>query len=174
MRLGAFAVAAAVVTAVAAGASPASAMSGTTAPEPWEPISQQEWTAPAGTYCDFPLHLVVLFDAERTRVLQRHPDGSVKQREYIGALVTEFVNVDTGAGVRINASAQGVVDLRPDGTVQRFTGHGPFGIGFRSTDPYPRGYYLLTGEHTVEIDPDGTKHMVVDSGTEENICDALD
>lgn len=169
----AFAVAAVAVVAVAAATTPASAASQTSGPEPWESISQEEWTVPAGRYCDFPLHLDVLFDQERTRVLERYPDGAVKRREYIGALVTEFVNGDTGARHRVNASAQGVVDLRPDGSWERFAGHGPFGFGFRATDPYPRGYYILTGEHVIEIDPDGTKHMVVESGTEENVCVAL-
>lgn len=145
-----------------------------TGPEPWEPIQQEEWTAPAGRYCDFPLHVDVQFDTERTRVLERYPDGTVKRREYIGALISDFVNVDTGARHRSNSSAQGFVDFRPDGTWERFSGHGPFGFGFRATDPYPRGYYELTGYHVIEIDPDGTKHMVVDNGDEENVCEALD
>ncbi len=142
-------------------------------PEPWEPHQQPEWTAPAGRYCDFPLHVDVLDDKERARVLERYPDGAVKQREYIGMLVVDMVNLDTGARLHLSSSAQGIVDLNPDGSLRRITGHGPFGSGFGPGDAYPQGYYTLTGMHVIEYDADGTKRMAADAGQEENICPAL-
>jgi hypothetical protein len=174
MRLRHVIAAAATLTAVVASAGTASAATTSSGPEPWEPVQQEEWTRPAGVYCDFTLHVDVIYDNEQTRVLSRYPDGSVKQREYIGTLISDFVNVETGARVRKNSSAQGVVDLRPDGSWERITGHGPFGAGFRAGDDYPRGYYLLTGYHSVVFRTDGTRYMEVDQGEEENICPLID
>lgn len=155
---------AAVVAAFSVGTAPA---------EPWEPFESQGWTAPAGRYCDFPLRLDIVFDDERTRVTERYSDGTEKQRQYIGPLIVEFTNPDSGKTQRYNASAQGFVNFRPDGSWERFSGHGPFGMGFRATDPYPRGYYILTGNHAVDFAADGTRSMAVDAGQEENVCDAL-
>jgi hypothetical protein len=143
------------------------------AAEPWEPFHSAGWTAAAGRYCDFPLQLDIVFDDERTRVVERYPDGAEKKREYIGPLVVEFSNMDTGRRHRYNVSAQGFLETRQDGSWARFSGHGPFGMGFRATDPYPRGYYVLTGNHAVDFAVDGTRSMAVDAGTEHNVCGDL-
>jgi hypothetical protein len=143
------------------------------AAEAWEPFHSEGWTAPAGKYCDFAIKTEIVLDDERTRVVERYPDGAEKRREYIGPLVVDFSNVDTGKTQRYNLSAQGFLDLRSDGTWERFSGHGPFGFGFRAIDHYPRGYYVLTGDHAVDLAPDGTRTLAVDAGDEENVCAAI-
>ncbi|MEV0645180.1 hypothetical protein AB0I28_07940 [Phytomonospora sp. NPDC050363] len=143
-------------------------------PEPWRPWIQPEWTAPAGRYCDFPLGLEVVSQDVRSRVLQRHPDGSVKLEEYAGPLISEFVNLDTGERLLSDASGSGVAEFRTDGSYVAFAMAGPVGMGFRDGDrDLTRGYYMLDGVHVVAFAADGTRSLPVDLGGEDNVCDDL-
>ncbi|SER63766.1 hypothetical protein SAMN05421870_103106 [Streptomyces qinglanensis] len=53
-------------------------------------------------------------------------------------------------------------------------GVGPFGVGFKPTDAYPAGYYVVDGIHVTTRDTSGRRHMPVALGPEENICRTLD
>ena len=149
------------------------AASPTSAPEPWQPTRTEPFTAPAGKFCDFQLSMAVTYDDERSRVLARYPDGHASRQEFAGPLLVDFVNDATGQRIHRNLSGSGYADLRDDGTFERLTGRGPFGAGFQASDDYPRGQYVLTGVHVIGFDPDGTRHMLVDAGDEENVCQPL-
>lgn len=164
----------ALTLAAAAVFTPATAQAGTFHPEPWRPWHQIDWTAPAGRYCDFALRLEVVSQDIRSRVLERHPDGSVKREEYAGPLISDFVNDVTGERLRTDASGSGVAEFRPDGSYVRYAMFGPVGMGFREGDEdLARGYYMFDGFHVVAFAPDGTRSLPVDLGPEENVCEAL-
>ncbi len=142
-------------------------------PEPWEPFESQDMTLPGGVYCPFEVHIRVVEDEEETRVDSRFPDGSVHVREYRGKLVVDFVNTVTGDTVRRDVSGEGAEEFRTDGTTKVSGGVGPFGMGFKTTDAYPAGYYVLDGVHVTAKEPGGRRHMVLDKGSEENMCETL-
>lgn len=162
------AVVATVTTATLAGGSAASAE-----PEPWQPYRTTDFVSPAGRSCDYDLDVAAVQDEEEYRVAARHPDGTERLVEYRGTLVTRFTNLATGESTVRDLSGHAWVELYPDGTMRTFTGVGPFGIGFRATDSHPRGYYRLDGVHVVTMDPDGTRHLTVAAGTQEDICRTL-
>ena len=170
MRLrGATIVAALTAVVLAAGATPA----GATGPEPWKPYRSEGGISPAGRHCTFPLETKIVDDDEESRVDARYPDGSVKVVEYRGRLIVDFINLDTGESIRRDLSGRGAETLYPDGSTSSFGGVGPFGIGFVATDDYPQGRYVLDGVHLIRYDKDGTKHMAVAIGPEENVCETL-
>jgi hypothetical protein len=170
MRLrGATIVAALTAVVLAAGAAPAAA----TGFEPWKPYRSEPWTAPAGKYCTFPLQLDIVADQEEVRVTARYPDGSVRAEEYRGELIVGFTNVETGERIQRDVSGRGAATYYQDGNTASFGGVGPFGIGFRAEDDYPQGYYVLNGVHNITYDKDGTKHMAIAVGPEENVCETL-
>lgn len=142
-------------------------------PEPWRAWVQEEWTAPAGRYCSFPLQVRVVSQDVRVRVVARYGDGAVRREEFAGPLVVDFVNGATGQSVRRDAGGSGAADYRPDGSWRRYTIVGPAGFGFRPEDRHPRGYYLLDGVHVIAFDADGTRRMAVEVGREENVCRSL-
>ncbi|MGW0434341.1 hypothetical protein ACWDV4_17605 [Micromonospora sp. NPDC003197] len=142
-------------------------------PEPWRPSVQEEWTAPAGRYCSFPLHVRVVSQDVRVRVLARYATGAVQREEYAGPLTVDFVDVDTGRAVRRDAGGSGLLEYRPDGGWLRYTIVGPAGFGFRPGDHHPRGYYILDGLHVISIDPTGTRRLTLGIGRQDNVCVAL-
>ncbi|MEV0396141.1 hypothetical protein [Polymorphospora rubra] len=142
-------------------------------PEPWRPWIQEEWIAPAGRYCSFPLGVRVVSQDIRVRVLARHPGGAARLEEFAGPLTVDFVNVDTGASVRRDAGGSGVAEYRPDGSYARYTIVGPAGFGFRAGDGLPKGYYILDGLHVISFDADGIRRLAVGIGNRENVCDPL-
>ncbi|MFI8849903.1 hypothetical protein ACIGW3_06815 [Streptomyces sp. NPDC053499] len=142
-------------------------------PEPWRPFRPGDITLPGGVYCPFDLHLHLVEDEEMTRVDSRYPDGSVHINEYKGKLVVDFTNTDSGVTVRRDLSGRGAEELRPDGTRKTLGGVGPFGVGFKNTDAYPAGYYVVDGIHVTTWDTAGRRHMAVAIGSQENICRTL-
>jgi len=142
-------------------------------PEPWRPSVQEEWTAPAGRYCSFPLHVRVVSQDVRVRVLARYADGAIRREEYAGPLTVDFVDTDTGRAVRRDAGGSGLLEYRPDGRWLRYTIVGPAGFGFRTGDHHPRGYYILDGLHVISIDPAGNRRLTLGLGRQDNVCVAL-
>jgi hypothetical protein len=177
MRLRTLAVAAAVAvltTAALVGGTAAASSTPAGGPEPWQPYRAVDFVSEAGRSCDFDLSVAAVEDEEEVRVYSRYPDGTERVLEYRGTLITRFTNLATGESTVRDLSGHAWVELYPDGTAMKsFTGVGPFGIGFRAVDSYPRGYYRLDGLHRITMDPDGTRHMVVAAGTQENLCHTL-
>lgn len=166
MRLRNVATVLAAVALTGVAAAPASAD-----PEPWLPYRSTDFVSPAGRNCDFDLSVA---DEEEYRVDARYPDGAVRVYEFRGKLVSRFTNLATGASVTRDLSGHGWEELYPDGTTMRsLTGIGPFSIGFRTGDTYPRGYYRLDGLHSVTVDAAGVRHMAVAVGDAEDICRTL-
>jgi hypothetical protein len=157
---------AAISTSGTAAAAPATA-------EPWEPWQQQEWSAPAGRYCDFAFHIEVVSQDIERRTLSRFDDGTIRYEQYRGPLISDFVRDDTGASVRENSSGELFMEYYADGTVKTMTTIGPVGAGFGEADDVPRGYYNLDGVHVISAGPDGVKRMAVDAGDETDVCAQL-
>jgi hypothetical protein len=158
----------AALAAVALPAAPAQAA------EPWQPVTQPSFSVPAGTYCDDAFSYTPERQHLEQRVLSRYADGPVRQEQFRGLLVGTFTNDATGATTRVNSSGVAVETFRPDGTLETYETWGPVGFGFKATDVgLPRGYYTLRGHHVVAFAPDGTRTLVVDEGTEDDVCAAL-
>jgi hypothetical protein len=143
-------------------------------PEPWQPFRATDFTAPAGRYCDFDLQVTAVQDEEEVRVDARYPDGAIRLNEYRGALVSRFTNLATGESVVRDLSGRGFEERYADGaTLKSLTGIGPFGFGFRDGNGYPKGYYRLSGLHSVVLTEDGGRTMAIDAGPAENMCETL-
>jgi len=166
----------------AAVAAPAAATRSTTAPDPsgwddlvWEPYRTQPFTAPAGQLCEFTLRADPVADEEVVATVARFADGSPKVEAYKGKLVVRYTNAETGATTDKDLSGSAVVRYFEDGAYT-MSMYGPVGVGFRETDRYPRGMYVLDGFHVVHTgaDPaDRDREMVVDGGSEHDICGDL-
>ena len=144
-------------------------------PEPWEPVTQEPFSVPAGTYCDFGFSYTPDAQNLRQRVLSRYADGAVERLQFRGLLRGTFTNAATGATYTVDSSGVATETLRPDGSLRTYEMRGPVGIGFHATDVgLPRGYYLFRGHHVVEFSPDGTRTLVLDDGTEDDVCAHLD
>lgn len=142
--------------------------------EPWRPVVQEDWTAPAGRFCDFPLALRVIDQDIRGRVLDRYPDGAVRVEEFAGPLLVDFVNGDTGAAVERDAGGRAVVEYRPDGRYRTYAMFGPVGMGMPDgSTGLPKGYYVVDGLHVAAFDEAGARTMTSAYGTEDNVCDDL-
>jgi hypothetical protein len=155
-------------TAIPAAAAPAGLQ-----PEPWQPVEAGDFAVAAGRLCTFGFQAHITENQELFRVDARYPDGAPRIEEFRGKLLVQFTNASTGRSVIWDLSGYGLEELYPDGSEKSFLGIGPFSIGFRAIDPYPQGYYRLDGVHAVTIDPDGTRHLSFDGGTEENLCQTI-
>ncbi len=140
-------------------------------PEKWEPVTQESFSVPAGTYCDFGFSYAPDQQNLRQRVLSRYDGGAVEQLQFRGLLIGTFTNDETGATYTVNSSGVAIQTLRPDGTMQSYEMRGPVGMGFHATDiGLPRGYYIFRGHHVVDFSADGTRTLALDRGTEDNVC----
>ncbi len=144
-------------------------------PERWEPVTQEPFSVPAGTYCDFAFSYTPDQQDLRQRVLSRYDDGSVRQRQFRGLLRGTFTHDETGATYTADSSGVAIQTLRPDGSLQTYETRGPVGLGFHAIDlGLPRGYYIFRGHHVVDFAADGTRTLVLDQGTEDDVCAHLD
>ena len=144
-------------------------------PEAWEPVTQQPFSVPAGTYCDFAFSYSPDRQHLRQRVLSRYDDGAVEQLQVRGLLRGTLSNDETGATYTVDTSGVAIQTLRPDGSLQTYEMRGPVGIGFHATDVgLPRGYYIFRGHHVVDFAADGTRTLVLDQGAEDDVCAHLD
>ncbi|MGH3317520.1 MAG: hypothetical protein ACRDO0_15385 [Nocardioidaceae bacterium] len=138
----------------------------------WEPYRSQPFTSPAGQLCDFALQADPIEDEEMVATVARFPDGEPKVEAYKGRLVVRYTNVETGASTDKDLSGYAVVRYFEDGAYTMYM-YGPVGVGFREADQYPRGMYVFDGFHVVHTgaDPaDRDREVIVDSGTEHDIC----
>jgi hypothetical protein len=142
----------------------------------WEPYRTQPFTSPAGQLCEFTLQAEPVADEEMVATVARFPDGSPKVEAYKGRLVVRYTNLVTGASTDKDLSGSAVVRYFKDRAYTMYM-YGPVGVGFRETDQYPKGMYVLDGFHVVHTgaDPaDRDREVVVDGGTEHDICGDLD
>ncbi|MEV4618792.1 hypothetical protein AB0J74_08830 [Asanoa sp. NPDC049573] len=161
-------------TAVMLAASPAGAASANAAhgeDSGWVPFRTPPFTVPAGEACSFELHGEIVYDHEFTRVLETFPDGSPKVQDWAGPLGVVFSNVETGVSARRDASGTLRATHAGDGsTTFVFYGNGIAPIFAGSPAP---GIYLVSGNHVLVANPDGTRQFTKNRGTVEDMCETL-
>lgn len=159
-----------VVTAPAAQARPTSNLDGPV----WVPYRTPPFTTPAGLACSFTLRGEPVLDEELIATWSSFPDGSPRLQTIKGDLRVRYTNVESGASLEVDLNGVGTIRYGADGS-QTFFLAGPAAVGFRPTDPYPAGFYVLDGFHVVyTASGRAFREMRVDAGTERNICDDLD
>lgn len=141
--------------------------------EPWVPYHEDLLTLPAGRYCTFEVTADPVFQHIRSRVLDRYPDGAIREQEFAGPLISLFTNTSTGELRLLNLSGHATAWYYPNGDYQKYETRGPVGFGFRAGDAFPQAYYQLRGHHVITFDADGTRHMAVDQGRDVNLCTVL-
>jgi len=147
--------------------------SGATA-EAWQPYPEGPLTLPAARYCgDFDLRSTPVRQDVKSRVLERYDSGAVRVQEFTGLLLVEVTNLSTGARVQRNLSGHAILTYREDGSIATYEMRGPIGFGWPQQDAYDRGFYVMNGHHVVGFDASGARTMLVDQGSEENLCDVL-
>lgn len=166
-------VAAVAVVVVAAGTGTAAAADadGTNA-SAWQRYHAAPFTAAPGTLCTFGLRSDVVFDREYVRTTAVNADGSPRVQEFVGPLQVRLTNLTTHRAIVRDLSGRAVVTYRADGGFT-YMMTGPVAVGFHPGDSLSPGYYVLRGNHTVRFAADGTRTVVVDDGTEENVCTTL-
>ncbi|MFE7590840.1 hypothetical protein ACFU6K_15700 [Kitasatospora sp. NPDC057512] len=137
----------------------------------WEAWPTPASDLPAGSRCDFPVHLEPVVDEGQRRVLEYAPDGTtVRRAAFRGALVLRITNTTTGASYDADAGGRAVVDYRPDRS-QTWHAHGPvlLGVGPNGGN-LPRDLYLVDGVYTIDISSTGYKTLTVRHGSAEPLC----
>lgn len=135
----------------------------------WQRAPSDGFVSPAGDLCSFALRSETRFDRVFVRTTRTFPDGDPRRQEYAGPLVVRLVDQRTGVAVRRDLSGRAVATYRADGSYD-FAISGPAAVGFHEGDGLPRGYYVLRGFHVVRFAADGTRTVLVDRGTERNVC----
>jgi hypothetical protein len=178
-RAGAILAGAALVGAWPAGiaaAAPAAAEDGVgwhAVKEGWAPVPEGPLTLPAARYCgNFDLTLTPTRQDVQAKVLTRWDGGAVRTVTYVGPLLSTATNEATGASADLNLSGHATATYDAAGALDLYETEGPVAIGFPTgaSDQLEQGMYLLTGHHVVDFGSDGTRTLVVDDGTETNIC----
>jgi hypothetical protein len=172
--------ASAALAAVAASA----AVPGSVAAEPgWHPVAEQwhpypegELLLPAGRYCDgFDVRSTPVRQDVRSRVVTRWDSGGARDTEYTGPLLVDATNTTTGKTVRLDLSGRAETLQRPDGSLAVYETDGPVGFGWPTGSVgLPQGYYVFRGRHVVRFPVDAPRELVVDQGTESDVCAMLD
>lgn len=157
-------------------AGPASAESGWhRVDEPWHRYEQSGLLLPADRYCgDFDMSTTPLFQDIRSRVVSRWDSGGPRETVYAGPLRAESTNEATGESVVLNLSGRAELVQREDGSLQSYESKGPIGMGFPvASIGLEPGFYLFQGRHVVEFPEGQPRRLVVDQGTETNVCDLV-
>lgn len=141
-------------------------------PGGWTRYHAQSFTTAPGDLCDFRLRSTVRFDREYVRTTDFFPNGDPKLQQYSGPLVVRLTNLETDAKIQRDLSGRGVVSYRAEGSYD-FRTQGPAAIGFHDGDSLDPGYYLLRGIHVVRFNADGSRELILDHGTEHDLCDDL-
>jgi hypothetical protein len=144
--------------------------------EQWQPYPEDELFLPAGRYCDgFDVRSVPVFQDVRYRVVTRWDSGGARDTEYTGPLLVEATNTSTGETVRLDLSGRAETLQRPDGSLAVYETNGPVGFGWPTGSVgLPQGFYVFRGRHVVEFPVGAPRELVVDQGTETDVCAMLD
>lgn len=158
---------------VALTASPANA-EGT----PWTSYSQQDFVVSAErSTCDFDVAVEVVEDGELYTTLSTYDDGGPRTQLWRGPLVMSYTNLESDDSVVRDLSATATIDYRADGSLASITSiEGAFGATMPAGSTPDTGLFVLSGHGTTAtFDEDGTRSYTLgETGTAENVCDALD
>ncbi|MFF2744277.1 hypothetical protein ACFVVA_01940 [Kitasatospora sp. NPDC058048] len=137
----------------------------------WEPWPSPVFDLPAGSRCDFPVHMEAVVDEVQRRVLEFAPDGTtVRRAAFRGALVLRLTNTTTGASYDADAGGRSVVDYRPD-TSQTWHARGPILLGVGTgAGNLPRDLYTVDGVYTIDISATGYRTLTFEHGSAEPLC----
>ncbi len=162
------------VLAVAAAFGLALPTSGLTSHLIWTPYRTAPFTSAAGQNCSFALRGEPVRDEEEIATFARFADGSPRVQQIRGDLDVRYTNLDNGRSEIVTLDGVGTVQYFRSGATRIFF-DGPAAVGFAPTDPYPAGFYRLTGFHVVDTAPErAVRRMSVDAGGEHDICRDLD
>jgi hypothetical protein len=144
--------------------------------EAWQPYPESELLLPADRYCgDFDVRSTPVFSDVSSRVLSRWESGGARETIYSGPLQVEATNTTTGQSVELDLSGFARTKQRPDGSLARYEALGPVGFGWPTGSVgLPQGYYVFDGQHVVRFPQDGPRRLVVDDGSETDVCALLD
>ena len=170
-------VALAAITALAPAASSPAAASEDWHPvqESWQEYPEDELFLPADRYCgDFDVTSEPVFQDVQSRVTSRWDSGGARETEYTGPLLVDATNTTTGATVRLDLSGRAETLQRPDGSLAVYETKGPVGFGWPTGSVgLPQGYYVFHGRHVVEFPVGEPRRLVLDQGTETDVCAML-
>jgi len=170
-------VALAAITALAPAASSPAAASEDWHPvqESWQEYPEGELFLPADRYCgDFDVTSEPVFHDVQSRVTSRWDSGGARETEYTGPLLVDATNTTTGATVRLDLSGRAETLQRPDGSLAVYETKGPVGFGWPTGSVgLPQGYYVFHGRHVVEFPVGEPRRLVLDQGTETDVCAML-
>ncbi len=143
--------------------------------ESWQPYPEGDLFLPADRYCgSFDVHSTPVRQGVQSRVVSRWDSGGARETEYVGPLIVDATNTSTGKTVRLDLSGRAVTLQRPDGSLATYETDGPVGFGWPTGSVgLAQGYYLFRGRHVVEFPVDGPRRLVVDQGTETDVCTLL-
>lgn len=130
----------------------------------WEPAPQASWDLPAGVRCDFAVAGEPVVDEVRKLALPG-------DRElYLGDLILEVTNTETGAVTEADASGTAMIEYGADGS-QTWYVTGPVLVGFgEDAGTLPRGIYIIDGQYVLEIAADGYRTVTMVHGTTRDLC----
>lgn len=159
---------------VVTSSAPASAEGG------WQPYrTQEEQVVPGAKRCGFDVKSTVEQDFEYKRTVERFPDGSPKQEEYVGPLVVRYTNLETEKSVVRDISGVAMVHYRADGSwTMDMTGRVLVGIGpddkGQGSVPDKQGIYVAAdhARTVLTVAPDGQRTLWSD-GKVESLCRTL-
>ncbi|MFJ7907101.1 hypothetical protein [Kitasatospora sp. NPDC096204] len=156
------------VTLTGLAAAPAGAVTGRGG---WEPSPTPAFDLPAGSRCDFPVHMEPVVDEVQRRVLEYAPDGTtVRRAAFRGALVLRLTNTATGASYDADAGGRALVDYRADNS-QTWHAHGPILLGVGPDGGnLPRDLYTVDGVYTLDISATGYRTLSIERGSAEPLC----
>ncbi|MFG2917552.1 hypothetical protein ACGF0D_32240 [Kitasatospora sp. NPDC048298] len=137
----------------------------------WEPSPTPAFDLPAGSRCDFPVHMEPVVDEVQRRVLEYAPDGTtVRRAAFRGALVLRLTNTATGASYDADAGGRAVVDYHADNS-QTWHAHGPILLGVGPDGGnLPRDLYTVDGVYTLDISATGYRTLSFERGSAEPLC----
>lgn len=113
-----------------------------------------------------------MLDEERIATISTFDDGTPQRQIIMGDLRMRYTNLDTGA-VERDLNGIGFIEYGADGSYT-FRLIGGAAVGFRPTDPYPAGMWVLDGYHEIYTAPQRAyRERTADHGSEYNICTDL-
>jgi hypothetical protein len=134
-------------------------------------ITQPDGTEPAGEVCSFGLGFTYpTQDLQETDYYDAA--GTLVKSFVTGPLITKVTNLTTGQSVVRSESGPGWFYYHPDGSLT-IVAPEHIGIGFHTGDTPADEFLITTGLTVLDVSATGTKTLVKQDGTAENLCDTL-